>query len=229
MAPFQRAAISPLALVLGLWLLAMALVVAAAAEGRFDRLPARQYFPAQLWEPATVVCEGREAADVQRYSPLDDRRAVWFSSQLRAADEPSLYLESKQSPDARSIRFTWLRTFHAPVVIRVDALANGEMRLTAKQLSGHGGYAPGRIAARVQRTLSREESARLERILAEGRILALTPNECGGGSDGAHWIFEANERGSYHYLMRFSPEAGTVRDTGLLLMSFTGWAFDPVL
>ena len=48
------------------------------------------------------------------------------------------------------------------------------------------------------------------------------------GVDGSDWIIEANDRGSYRYLRRWTPENGAVRDLGMLLISFTGWQVDPI-
>jgi hypothetical protein len=56
-------------------------------------------------------------------SSLDSRgrelKSQWYSSQLRALQEPSLLSLSK-SPSAESYRFLWLRTFNHPIAIRLD-------------------------------------------------------------------------------------------------------------
>lgn len=229
-APSGDIAISPLAFVMGLVVLGLAMVVALAGSGRLDWLPSQQYFSPELSRRTPVVCEDSDGARIDRFSALSDFEADWYSTHLRAARESSLYLESQRpaSRGGQSYRFTWLRSFHEPVVIRVDRLPSSEMRLTAKRLSGYGGYGPGRIVARIDRLLSRDEAAEFERTLSAGRVLDLAPRDCRGGGDGANWIFEANDRGSYRYLMRWTPKQGAVRDTGMLLMSFTGWRFQPV-
>ena len=229
-APPGDIGVSPLALVMSLVVLGFTGVVASASTGRFDWPPPRQYFPDHLRTLAAIPCDGAESGRIDHFAPLSDPEIDWYSTQLRAAHEPSLYLASRQpaSPHTESYRFTWLRSFHAPVVIRVDRLAGGEMRLTAKRLSGHGGYGPGRIEALVERNLSSTEAAQLERTLSAGRILELAPRDCRDGADGASWIFEANHSGDYSYLMRWTPEDGAVREIGLLLIGFTGWRFDRV-
>lgn len=229
-APDGDIGVSPPALVMSLVVLGLTAVVASASTGRFDWPPPQQYFPDHLRASTAIACDGAERGRIDHFAPLSDLEIDWYSTQLRAAHESSLYLATQRpgSTEARALRFTWLRSFHAPVVIRVDRLADGEMRLTAKRLSGDGGYNPGSIQAVVERNLSPAEVARLERVLSAGRVLELPPRDCRGGGDGARWILEANDHGAYHYVNRWTPDDGAVRETGLLLMSFTGWRFDRI-
>ncbi|MBA4011637.1 MAG: hypothetical protein C0481_07195 [Phenylobacterium sp.] len=221
--------VSSLALVMTLGAIGFAFVVAAAGAGRLDWLPPQQYFAPELWSMTGAHCEDLDPPDTSGRA-LDDFEAGWYSGHLRAAGEPSLYLASRAAPTdgSRSYRFTWLPTFHAPVIIRVDELPDGRMRLTAKKLTGAGGYGPGRIGERVERMLSAAEVVELNRVLATGDALNLAPGGCRGGSDGSRWILEANDRGSYRYVNRWMPGAGPVRQTGMLLLSFTGWRFERV-
>jgi len=219
----------PLALPLALGVTIMALVVAAAGEGRLDRLPPQEYFAPALFRPAPVACDHPDFGGPGRRTPaIDDFLANWYSTHLRAAQEPSLYLASTRAAPGPTYRFTWLRSFHEPVVFRVDARPDGAMIFTAKKLSGYGGYGPGRVEARVDRALSTDVAARFRRMLSTSRLFDLPPKGCGPGPDGADWIFEANEGGAYRYVARWAPENGPVREAGLLLMSFTGWKLDPI-
>ena len=207
----------------------MALVVAAAGEGRLDRLPPQEYFAPALFRPAPVACSDPDLGGTGRRTPaIDGYVANWYSTHLRAAHESSLYLASMQATPGATYRFTWLRSFHEPVVFRIDARPDGAMTFTAKKLSGHGGYGPGHIEARVTRVLTTDEAARFRRIVSISHLFELPPKGCGPGPDGADWIFEANEGGAYRYVARWAPENGPVREAGLLLMSFTGWNLDPI-
>ena len=113
----------------------VAMFVAAAIASTAAEAGDVQYLPPALLEP-TPACHGNE-------SVVSDFEVQWYSGQWRAAQEPSIY-EASKSPSAATTtyRFTWLRTFHAPVIVRIDVDPRGRMRLTAKQLSGKGGYAP---------------------------------------------------------------------------------------
>lgn len=164
------------------------------------------------------------------FAAVDSSEADWFSSEWRAAEEPSLYEQSitPSGSIAKSYRFTWLRSFHAPVFVRVDEDAIGEMRLVAKRLSGRGGYKPGRIAATVSRALTMAEKDRLRQALTSANVAHLDPINCAIGTDGAQWIFEVRDGASYRFVNRWSPPSGPVRQLGELLVSFTGWKIEPV-
>ena len=169
---------------------------------------------------------------------MNDFRSGWYSSHLGAAEEPGLW---KAAPPHEIdgigvLRFTWLRSFHAPVIIRLEAMRNGRFRLMAVELSGAGGYAPGRVVREVERRLSADETIGLVRLLNEGGVLDLSPtDDCAVQADGtviirgdgAHWIFEANGPTGYRFVDRWSAD-GPVRELGLHLIGLTGWTYDRV-
>ena len=184
------------------------------------------YFPASLGVP-TLRCR----YDRARLQPvLSDFVRDWYSRQLAAAAEPSLYLASQAPRPAGSatLRFTWLRSFHAPVTIRIETAGPGRHRLVAKQLSGAGGYEPGHVERTIDRVLSAEEVGRLQAILARARVFALAPDPCRGGTDGSEWIFESVDAGGYHYAAVWSPDDGPAHALGRFLMGLTGWEFSDI-
>lgn len=221
-------------LLLVLGSLAAAMIVGAAAEGGLEALPPQPYFPSDLARPRTIDCsaDGVSAAVTPegrtQTQPVVDRfRADWYGRQLRAAREYSLsQLPRGAALPISSVRFTWLRSFDAPVIVRVDEGSPGALRLTAKMLSGHGGYAPGKIATSLTRRLSAPEAAAY--LKARGRLAGIAPIGCAGGADGAEWIVETRGSGRYSFVRRWTPTSGAVRDLGLLLLGFTGWKVDPV-
>jgi len=182
-----------------------------------------RYFPLSYSAPSLVCDKSTVPREI-----VSDIEADWYSGQWRAAEEPSLYLASQAPSAARAItyRFTWLRSFHHPVIVRVDAVEGGRMRLTAKQLSGAGGYDPGGIEKQVVRTLTPDEQAKLQAALTATQVLSLPAIDCHWGADGSQWIVEANAHGRYSFVNRWTPDDGPVRTFGLLLLSFTGWRFD---
>jgi hypothetical protein len=153
----------------------------------------------------------------------------WYSGQLAAAQEPSLYSESLNPHIAgrMTVRFTWLRTFHPPVVVRLE-IAGQDVRLIAKQLSGAGGYEAGTIAKRIDRPLTVREGVRVRAALARTHVFALPATEGGLGADGAQWLFEGVDERGYHFVHRWSPKNGDVRDLGMVLLRLTGWRFGDV-
>lgn len=174
------------------------------------------YFPQSLHE-ATVAC----GSGFRETKVMTDHQAGWYGGHLRAAGELPIF--DSTTP---TLRFTWLRTFHAPVVVRLDTTAEGAVQMTATELSGQGGYEPGDVARRVERRLSDEESAALTRMLEETGALAQPPTECRLGLDGAQWILESAGPGGYRFVDRWTPREGPVRELGLHLISLTGWTYD---
>ena len=185
------------------------------------------YFPASLAAPS-VRCDYGRRRELE--PTLNDFEKDWYSRQLAAAGEPSLAgaAEHPLAPGVRTVRFTWLRSFTAPVVIRVERDASGTDRLVAKRLSGTGGDPPGEVAATFDRPLTREESARLDAVLGRTQLFELPPRLCDGGLDGAQWIFESADARGYRFVQRWSPRKGALHDAGAALMALTGWDFGMV-
>lgn len=161
---------------------------------------------------------------------VDDFRAEWYAKVWRAADEPSLYLQSREARTAarRTYRFTWLRTFHAPVTVRLDERDGGRFWMTAKRLSGAGGYDPGQVADTVERMLTVDEARAVLERLDSSKIMSADPVLCHYGADGAQWIFESVENGKLRYADRWAPKSDPVRDVGLIFLSLTGWKLEPL-
>ena len=126
------------------------------------------------------------------------------------------------------VRFTWLRSFHAPVFVRVDGLGTSKVRLVAKQLSGKGGYAPGSITKSLVRRLTPDEIRTVQSALMKTGVLSMSSRNCDIGVDGAQWIIEAVNRQGYHFVDRLSPTSGGDYEMGLVLLRLTGWQFQPV-
>lgn len=179
----------------------------ASAAGREqcpDRAADDFYFPAQSF--------------VDESSPDDAFEREWFSEQLRAMGEPSL---SCGTP-GRVYRFTWLRSFHHPLAVRVTDFGD-RGRLDAVELDGSGGDEPGTPLRRKSYVLGRKSMAKLREAMAPAWELAAT--EDSNGRDGAQWIIELTDKGRHHAVARWSPEQGPVRDLGLHLLVLAGWKF----
>jgi hypothetical protein len=162
-----------------------------------------KYFPA-----------GSLAAD----SKSNEFVSNWYSGQLAALEEPSLW-ESSKTQKIESYRFLWLRTFHHPVAIRMVVNADGTSRLTKKISSGAGGYAPGKWIENEAIDLTKEQTDWFLRKIAENRFWQLSSfQETPGGCDGSQWIIEGTKNGSYHLVDRWTPRNGEVHAIGLAMM-----------
>jgi hypothetical protein len=147
----------------------------------------------------------------------------WFSKQLAAMNEPSI---SCGKP-GDVYRFTWLRTFHHPVAVRIAAQGDGAI-LYAVELDGAGGYAPGKVLRKIERTLSSSEFKDLKILFSNSQFSLMPTTEDRAGFDGSEWILEQSGKAGYHLVVRWTPENGAVRDIGNLFLSFTGWTFEEV-
>ncbi len=148
----------------------------------------------------------------------DDFKAKWYSMQLKALQEPSLFALSKDR-EAESYRFLWLRTFHHPVAVRLDRLqSDGSWVLVTKVASGAGGYSPGRLVTNTSRKLTAPEVQDfLSRIQKAQFWSAPNPVNDQTGTDGSQWIIEGVKEGHYHVVDRWMPKHGPARDLGLFL------------
>lgn len=147
----------------------------------------------------------------------DDFKANWYSAQLRALKEPSLFrLASK--PSSHSFRFLWLRTFNHPIAVRVDIKPDGTGLLTTKMASGAGGYSPGTLIQNTTITVDRAQVNSLLALVDKVNFwTAPNPVEDQTGTDGAQWIVEGVRSGQYHVVDRWMPKNGPAHDLGMFL------------
>jgi hypothetical protein len=201
------------------------LVCKAGSDRNATTLPlktGRRYFPESLGQPS-YQCGG-ECQPV-----ISETESTWYPEFWDAATEPSLYLASQRGMGERDliVRFTWLRTFHHPVFVRITRTA-GRTHLIATELSGQGGYEPGKVQKRVERELSTAEAGVLNSILRRSPIFDEPSKVCNLGMDGAQWIFERADQNGYRFINRWSPESGPSRDLGITVLKMTGWTFDEI-
>ena len=150
----------------------------------------------------------------------DEFRRQWYSVHLRAMSEASLSCGIEKS--VTSYRFTWLRTFHHPIAVRVTN-STGVTCLVAVELDGAGGYAPGGVKNRVQKTLTPEQWAEIQNAIEASDFWSeATQDPARTGFDGAQWVVEGERNESYHVVDRWSPEQGTQRDLGTLFLNLSG-------
>jgi hypothetical protein len=148
-------------------------------------------------------------------------RAGWYGEQLRALKEPSLS-QGIFAGGELVYRFTWLRTFHHPITVRVNIDPDGTGMLTSKMADGTGGYRPGKLIANSRRNISANEVQHILKLIEVMGFWHMPPEpepEHSGvvNLDGAQWILEASDHGGYHVIDRWSPDKGPLRDLGLYL------------
>lgn len=195
--------------------LMIALMVAGAAGGGGAPLNVRTFFPAQT---ATYECR---YGDHRVTRPLvEDAVLANFAEALVKAGEPTL---ATSRDDGRTIvRFTWLRSFHAPIVLRLTILPYDKGHLDMVRLSGLGGYALGTVEDRQRRSVAPTDIAAVLRAADPARLRSAGP-DCGPpGTDGAGWLIERQDARGFQFVSRWSPGEGVVREVGMLLLHLGG-------
>ena len=129
----------------------------------------------------------------------------WYSGQLFALKEPIIFSNETQD---EIYRFTWLRTFHNPIAIRIEK-QDGNYTLYWKLANGAGGYDPGELEINKQKTLDKKIWEEFISKLngADFWNLGVVHNE--NGKDGSQWILEGKSTNKYHVVDRWSPGKGS--------------------
>jgi hypothetical protein len=146
---------------------------------------ASAYFPAGTFEPA-----------------VDSLVRDWFTKQLVAMREPPLPTLAADE----SVRFVWLRTFDKPIAVRVTR-RGAEYELVAVRNGGAGGYEPGAVEAYRKLALEPAAWARVQAALTAAHFDTLRAQPAREqGLDGAQWVVERVQEGSYHLAERWQPK-----------------------
>lgn len=131
---------------------------------------------------------------------LDTFRNSWFSSYLYMFNEENL---SKKFLNKETYRFTWLRTFHEPVVISISK-TNNEVELNFKMSNGEGGYRFGELTHNTTMKLTEEKWEHFIKLIDDSKYWYLkTEYAIKNGFDGSEWILEGHKREGYHLVYRW--------------------------
>lgn len=144
-----------------------------------------------------------------RQSWLDTFRRDWYSEHLRAMGEPALS-EARQQ-DIALYRILVLPSFGRSWLIRV-AKQGGAITLRYKELTGQGGFDPGRLAIDERRTMSGEQWDEFVDLIDASDFWRLPTSGGTRGLDGTEVIVEGIKNGRYHVVDRwvYHPTAGAI-------------------
>lgn len=201
-----------------------------------DALPHRTWFPlavlgllalcstAAPQEPLGVSCD--DVADgVFPALELSDLEKGWYGKHLEAAGEPDL---CDRAEDLREVyRFTWLRTFHPPVIVRIER-HDSSHRLVAKKLDGSGGYEPGELVVDRSTAIGARKWGKFKSLLSAASFWSASRDEATDvvGVDGARWIFEGVRNRTYWAKDLWSPDVNPstrpYRRLGIYLLDLAG-------
>ncbi|HEV2290061.1 MAG TPA: hypothetical protein VGR81_14045 [Candidatus Acidoferrales bacterium] len=158
------------------------------------------------------------ASSQQSYFPTDDFigyrfdnsfTTEFYSRNLRALDEPSLWEVSQQDKQTVVYRFLWIRTFDHPVAVRVTIAPNNTGTVVVKMSDGFGEAGPGHLIKDESHTLPATEVADLIARIQRANFWDVPTVEPmkGTGLDGAEWVLEGVSSGNYHVVTRWSSQA----------------------
>ena len=133
-------------------------------------------------------------------SKVDSIHLRWYSRFLFAMNEPLLY---NRQFNKTIFRFTWLRTFHHPIIVRIEKELNSVF-LYWKVSDGAGGYDPGSLiinnklqigVSEWTKFISKIDSGNFWKMQRSGSI----------GTDGSEWILEGCDSTKYYVTSFWSP------------------------
>ncbi|HEX8557992.1 MAG TPA: hypothetical protein VF668_07830 [Pyrinomonadaceae bacterium] len=153
----------------------------------------------------------------------------------------SLFKESQlvatPNRDAEVYRVFIAPTFYHPMSIRIEKNADGYF-LSAKRLSGQGGYEWGTLKGEKRRRLSEREWRTLLNLMNEASFWASPteekeagPNEKGEETiclDSTSWTLEGVSGGKYHVVYRYCPEMKGIKTVGLYMARLTKWGIKEI-
>lgn len=134
---------------------------------------------------------------------LNKFRNAWYSKMLFALHEPTLFNSRDTS---ETFRFTWLRTFHNPMSIRVTKIRD-QCVLTVKITAGTAGYGAEKVIKDTSFFITRNEWNKIVSKVSKINFWKLESFIGDGGKDGSEWILEGRNKNEYHFVSRWSPNS----------------------
>jgi hypothetical protein len=139
---------------------------------------------------------------VTKLKSLDTLTNKWYSKCLSEFGEPNLYINKN---GAEVYRFTWLRSFHNPIVIRFEK-HNETYTLYTKELLDNEGYMPNEIKVNAKVEMASLEWQNFKSKIDDLDFWNVIPNDPDPKpNDGAEWILEGVSKNKYHFIARTSP------------------------
>lgn len=187
-------------------------------EFQSSEVTSNLYFP--IYTLGTFPENWKESYEINIMSELDIALFVnrWYSSHLRTMNEPKMC--ENYSVD-NAFRFTWLRTFHNPIAVRLE-YTNEQIILKWKKCDGAGGYEPGKIIVDKQKELTSIEWLEFQKLVSKIGFWEMqsTLDEI-PGNDGSQWILEGVNNGVYHVVDRWTPRGSDYAKCCEFLLNLT--------
>lgn len=140
----------------------------------------------------------------------------WYSSQLYAMKEPLLY---NKKINKQVFRFTWLRTFDNPIIVRLEK--TDKCTLTWKMSDGAGGYDPGNLIIEKSKEIELTKWDDLQKLISKSDFWNLDLGRISSGLDGSEWILEGYEPTRYRAITAWTPREGKFYEACCYLLNLT--------
>jgi hypothetical protein len=166
------------------------------------------YFPKEMFPEVEMdwikTDNGTKIKTKVKESSYDEFVVNWYSKHLHAMKEPLLF---NKIIDKEIYRFTWLRTFNAPMTFRFEK-RNDRYVLYWKVLNGAGGYKPGKIEIERLKILTEKEWTEFTRLVEKADFWNMDLGRSSVGTDGSEWILEGVNQTKYRVVTVWSPDKG---------------------
>jgi hypothetical protein len=180
------------------------------------------YFPTELF-PKVEMVFNETSKDHFLVTPktiensIDSFCLSWFSSFLYAMNEPLLF---NKYFGKEIYRFTILRTFHNPIMLRLEKDLDSYC-IYWKETDGKGGYEPGSIICDKKKKIDKSDWFNFISMLDSMQFWTMG-RSTSWGTDGSEWILEGTKSDQYHVVSIWSPgESGYFQKSFLYLLKFT--------
>jgi hypothetical protein len=140
------------------------------------------------------------AGDPPYFPPEFD--SAYYPRHLKAMNEPSLF-QRRAEPGFNAVRFTWLRSFHDPIVVRVQLTERGaDVRTVRLKRKGQAVF-----ETVLDRTVETDMSlwSEITNSVARMGFWEMPTEDAVTGFDGARWILESVSSGRYKIVDRWGP------------------------
>jgi hypothetical protein len=149
---------------------------------------------------------------------MSSRAVSYRTTQLKALKEPGLYTIPVSS-GTTVYRFTWLRSFHHPISIRLEQTGN-EYILYWKEGKGLGGYAPKGLKLSGRKRLKPAQGKKCAQLINSIQLDSLPNNHEVLMFDGASWLLERKTEDGYKAFHTNEPDQ-KFNDLGRFLLKCT--------
>lgn len=184
------------------------------AESKFENC----FFPS--WYFANLNNEWHSNITVDYLFEIESAKgtADWLKTQLTDLKENCLYNLEIQ-PTTVIYRFTWLRSFHNPISIRIEK-SNEEILLYWKIGRGSGGYEPQGLKVSGKKKLNFVDWDTFQNLVIKSDLDNLSNEKYVPMTDGATWTFERRTANNYKAHNTNWPNK-EIKDACLFLLKLT--------